>query len=570
MIGFTSDKEGIRILVDVLAQKGIRRVVLSPGSRNAPLIIAFARRADMEHFVVADERSAAFFALGMAQQSGEAVALACTSGTALLNYAPAIAEAYYQRLPLVVISADRPEEWIDQDDSQTIRQREVFRNLVKASWQFPAEIGTSDERWYVSRSVNAAVNCALGGRKGPVHLNIPLHEPLYGQCRQEERACCRIERADFSDVPDAEIMKVWAEKFSICPKVMILASGHLPDKRLQTALRTLALLPNVVVLSETVANVGNGPYIGTIDRVLAVIGEEEKESLAPKLLVSYGGPLISRHVKTFLRSCRPRMHWRVARGEEEIDTFQALSTQIDVEPAVFLSYLARYAHPTESDYAVRWEMKRKLARQRHEAFAAGVPWSDWKAFHLILPALPVHAALQLSNSTPVRYAQLFECTRLARVDGNRGTSGIDGSTSTAVGAAWLNPGMTVLITGDMGFLYDSNALWNRYITSRLKIIVMKNGGGGIFRFLPGSSETEELEECFETVTDADVRGFAILHHFAYVCVSDAEQLVAVLPDFFGDCGRPAILSVETPRKRNAEVLRDYFKRLKGEVAGADF
>lgn len=562
MGNLTSDKEGVNILTGVIKAKGIRRVVLSPGSRNAPLIIAFARETGMEHFVVLDERSAAFFALGMAQQSGEAVVLVCTSGTALLNYAPAVAEAYYQRLPLVVISADRPEEWVDQDDSQTIRQQEVLGHLVKASYQIIAETTAEEERWYVNRLVNDAVNCALGGRKGPVHINVPLHEPLYGLHRREEQNYRIIEKADIAKRPDPEMIKGWAGKFSTCPRVMILAGCHLPDEELKKAIHWLALLPNVVVLSETHANLGCEPHIGTIDRVLAVIQESEKADFVPDLLITYGGPLISKHIKAWLRVYRPRWHWRIERGEHAIDTFKVLSTQIDADAGVFFPLLAEQAVPLESDYAARWRMKQELARQRHEAFAASVPWSDWKAFHLILPALPEGCSLQLANSTPVRYAQLFEIFHLARIDGNRGTSGIDGSTSTAVGAAWLNPGVTVLITGDMSFLYDSNALWNKYLTPRLKIIVICNGGGGIFRFLPGSSEVEELEECFATAQDVNVAGFASLYGFRYFEAADAGELQQALPLFLQPSDRPAIFAVQTPAQENARVLKAYFELLK--------
>lgn len=562
MENLTSDKEGVNILTGVIKAKGIRRVVLSPGSRNAPLIIAFARETGMEHFVVLDERSAAFFALGMVQQSGEAVVLVCTSGTALLNYAPAVAEAYYQRLPLVVVSADRPEEWVDQDDSQTIRQKEVLGHLVKVSYQIVAETTTEEERWYVNRLVNDAVNCALGGRKGPVHINVPLHEPLYGLHRWENQNYRIIEKADIAKSPAPEMIKEWAEKFSSCPRVMILAGCHLPDEELKKAIHRLALLPNVVVLSETHANLGCEPHIGTIDRVLAVIQESEKADFTPDLLITYGGPLISKHIKAWLRVYCPRWHWRIERGEHAIDTFKVLSAQIDADAGVFFPLLAEQAVPLESGYAARWKMKQELARQRHEAFAASVPWSDWQAFHLILPTLPEGCALQLANSTPVRYAQLFETSHLARIDGNRGTSGIDGSTSTAVGAAWLNPGITVLITGDMSFLYDSNALWNKYLSPRLKIIVIRNGGGAIFRFLPGSSEAEELEECFETRQDVNVEGFAALHHFRYFYAAASDSLQGVLPEFFGESGLPALLDVDTMGVENAEILKAYFRSLR--------
>ena len=245
----TTDKEGIKILIEVLKEKGIRQVVLSPGSRNAPLLVAFAREKQIRHFVVLDERSAAFMALGMAQQSGVPVALVCTSGTAPLNYAPAIAEAYYQRLPLIVITADRPVEWIDQDDSQTIRQQAVFRNIVKASYQLPAELFHADEHWYANRLVNDALNTALKGRQGPVHLNIPLRESLYGLRDYPEREVRTIECIDPAPSLSAGVMQRLVDIFDHCPKVMILAGFHRPDFRLREALHRLAGYPNVVVLT---------------------------------------------------------------------------------------------------------------------------------------------------------------------------------------------------------------------------------------------------------------------------------------------------------------------------------
>lgn len=558
---FTSDKGGIKILTELLVQKGVKRVVLSPGSRNAPLLVAFARERRIEHYVILDERSAAFFALGMAQQSGEPVALVCTSGTALLNYAPAVAEAYYQRLPLLVVSADRPVEWVDQDDSQTICQEHVFRNIVKASYQLRAEISSPDDRWYTNRIVNDAVNCALKGRRGPVHINVPLHEPLYGQCSYTEEPYRSVEFVDTAPQLSAESLETLVQKFSHCSRVMILAGFHLPGEHLKTSLHQLAGLDQVVVLSETLANLGSECHVNTIDRVLATLKEEEKRDWAPELLITFGGPLISRHVKAFLRQYPPRWHWNIDRSEHPADTFKVMTTQINLEAGDFFPLLCESVSGVSSDYAGRWRQKKELAAIRHGRFEKTVAWSDWKAFSMLLPMLPANSAVQLGNGTPVRYAQLFEYLQVGRVDGNRGTSGIDGSTSTAVGAACLNEGMTILISGDMSFIYDSNALWNKYIPSRLRIIVMKNGGGGIFRFIPGPSELEELEECFETARDIDVEGFARLHHFVYYQAASEQELADILPAFFAPSEYPVILAVETPRYQNAEILKEYFRKL---------
>lgn len=565
MDNLTSDKEGIRILTEILVNKGIKRVVLSPGSRNAPLLMAFAREKRIDHYVVLDERSAAFFALGMAQQSGEAVALACTSGTALLNYAPAVAEAYYQRLPLIVISADRPAEWTDQDDSQTIRQQGALANVVKASWQLPAEIREEDERWFANRIVNDAINCAMNGRRGPVHINVPLHEPLYGQTTFPATPIRTIEFVDTTTSLSPKTVTALAERFGAFRKVMILAGCYLPDSHLKESLNRLAALEQVVVLSETPANLGDERHIGMIDRVLATIAESEKPEYAPDLLITFGGPLISRHVKAFLRKYRPQEHWSIDRSDHPVDTFKVLTTQIALDAGVFFPALCDHVKAEPSDYAIRWQQKKELSTIRHNRFAETVPWSDWKAFSMVLPSLPAGVSLQLGNSTPVRYAQLFEYLQVGRVDGNRGTSGIDGSTSTAIGAAALNAGMTILITGDMSFLYDSNALWNKYFTPRFKIIVMKNGGGGIFRFIPGPSDLAELEECFETEREVDIEGFAGLHGFQYLYADCEDELQSVLPGFYSISDRPTILEIRTPRYENAEILKEYFRKLSENI-----
>lgn len=570
MLEYTSDKKGVRILTEILIQKGVKRIVLSPGSRNAPLLMAFARDKRITHYVVLDERSAAFFALGMAQQSGEAVALACTSGTAPLNYGPAIAEAYYQRLPLIVITADRPVEWIDQEDSQTIRQDHLFSNIVKASYRLPAELRDEEESWYANRVVNDAVNYAMQGRRGPVHINIPLREPLYGQRVYSEEKMRTVDLLEAAPVLLPHIAAELAGRFNTCRKVMILAGFHLPDERLKLSLHQLAAFDQVIILTETPSNLCSEFYIGTIDRVLATIEEEEKADFAPDLLITFGGALISRHVKAFLRQYKPKEHWYVDQSEHPADTFKVLTHQIRLEAADFFASIGGRLKACQSGYAAQWRQRNKCAIDRHNDFLVRVPWSDWKAFSLIWPALPAGVSLQLSNSTPVRYAQLFECPQVLRVDCNRGTSGIDGSTSTSVGAALLNPGITVLVTGDMGFLYDSNALWNRYITSRLKIIVMKNGGGGIFRFIQGPSELDELEECFETARQVNVRGFAELHHFAYFQAEDELELQEVLPLFWRESQQPAILAVDTPGLENAEILKGYFRNLKGEKVGLGF
>lgn len=559
-----SDIESVRILVQLLVQKEIKHVVLSPGSRNAPLIVSVAREKRLIHHVIVDERSAAFFALGMAQQSGEPVAIICTSGTALLNYSPAIAEAYYQGVPLIVISADRPAEWIDQDDSQTIRQQNALQNFVKASYQLPGRITCNEEHWHTNRMINEAINLAREARKGPVHVNIPLREPLYEFHEipvHEERV---IENIPINNNIDPKTLSRLQKHFCDCSKIMIVVGFNTPDSELQNYIRELSVMPNVTVLVESVANLRLRHSHMAIDRTLSAIEKKEYKTYAPDLLITFGGALISRMLKEFLREHSPKEHWHMDERIVPPDTYKTLTHHFRMSPTQFFKQLLIHQPSKDcarSDYARRWTRKAIEANINHELYLKQIPWCDLKAFAVLILSLPLGSRLQLGNSTPIRYAQLFPYIQVERTDANRGTSGIDGCTSTAVGASFMFEGITTLIVGDNSFLYDSNALWIKNIPPRLKIIVLQNGGGGIFRFLPGPSGLDEVEDYFETPHEVNIRQLAEVHRFNVFSATDEASLKQILPDFYRLDERPSVLIIETPRLVNGQILKEYFKSL---------
>ncbi|MFA8434620.1 MAG: 2-succinyl-5-enolpyruvyl-6-hydroxy-3-cyclohexene-1-carboxylic-acid synthase [Marinifilaceae bacterium] len=560
-----SDKTGVKELIDICVAKGMERVVISPGSRNAPLSISFSRDSRVESLVIVDERSAAFFALGMAQQTGKPVGLVCTSGTALLNYAPAIAEAYYQRIPLVVISADRPEEWIDQDDSQAIRQENVFANYIKASYQVPVETEHKDDRWYLNRMVNEAFNKALSGRMGPVHINIPLREPLYGLRSYSKHQARILEKVTCVPQMSEQDIHRFADRFNSSKGVLVLAGLHPFNEELNGKLKELSQCGKVVVLTENIANLQGDAFIPCIDRIVSTISEAEAKDFQPDLLISFGGPLISKMVKTFLRKFSPANHWYLGTGDDHIDTFQNLSAHVDIAPVNFFRQLVPLIKNEESVFGRNWKARNKHSIERHTDYLESVSWSDLKAFEILLQNIPAGNNLQLSNSSVVRYAQLFTPTKALWYNSNRGTSGIDGCTSTAAGAAWVNERSTTLITGDVSFFYDSNALWNKYLSPNLRIIVISNGGGGIFRFIPGPSDVEELDEFFEAAQDLKAEKLATAYDLHYFSAGSPEELKEVLPQFYAEHENAVILEVKTPRKVNDIVLKEYFKHLKPEV-----
>ena len=548
-----------RQLVALCLSHGVRRVVLSPGSRNAPLLVAFARAKAIEHHVVVDERVAGFIALGMATRSGEPVALVCTSGTALLNYAPAVAEAYYRHVPLIVISADRPDEWIDQDDSQTIRQQGVLGAFVKQSYHLPTH--TDDTSlWYARRLINDALLQAVAPCAAPVHINVPLggalcevvdvapDEPV---CVDDMRPEQRLSPADASHL---------ASTISHAERVMVLATMNNPSPMLQEALSELAKLPQVVVLTESIANLHDEAFIPTIDRVLTAIDNSEKPDFAPQLLITLGGAPVSRMVKEFLRQYTPAQHWRIGSESHVIDTMQSLTRRLPMDAASLFAQIVPLCKPATSCYAVRWSDREIVATALHNRVVDVAPWCDLRAFASLLPAIPQGVVLHLSNGTSIRYAQLFDTPQVAASYCNRGVSGIDGSTSTALGASMVDEATHLLITGDMSFGYDTGALATGLASPRFKIVVIDNGGGGIFRFIKGPSDLPELEECFEVQRRLPIEGYAQLHGFKYFHADCEDALREVLPRFFAENDTPAILAISTPSDVNATVLRNYMRR----------
>ena len=562
----TTDHEACAELVEVLAGQGVRNVVISPGSRNAPLIVAFAREKRIENHVIVDERSAAFAAVGIAQSTGAAVAVVCTSGSAVLNYAPAAAEAYYRQLPLIFISADRQAEWIDQNDSQTIRQPEALAGVVKHTCNIPWNTHGANTAWWINRMVNEAAIIANRAPMGPVHINVQLGEPLCGT--QLHKCGARIiENVEVLHHPRYDIVDDCIDAICLTKRVMIVAGVMPYDKELERALATLSLKHNVVVLTETISNIAGERIITTIDRTLTAIPTGKEADFAPDLLITIGGALVTRMLKNFLRSNPPQEEWRIGIDHNVIDTMQHLTKRIEVDPAEFFRQI--YAgiehnsgHKVKSSYAEMWRDATNVAKERHKSYISTAPWSDLKAFAQLLPIIPKGTDLHLSNGTCIRYAQLFESQQVHRSYCNRGVAGIDGSTSTALGSSLVtHERLTLLITGDMSLSYDISGLASQYNSPRFKIVVMCNGGGGIFRFIKGPSELQELEQYFEVNRDLPIGKYAAAFGFSYHEAHSEAELEEAAGRFFADPSA-AMLAIYTPNTLNADVLRGYFASIR--------
>lgn len=560
----TSSHLQCRMVVEVMIAAGVRHAVVSPGSRNAPLIITLAREARIKKWIITDERSAAFVAVGIAQRLLQPVMIVCTSGSALFNYAPAVAEAYYRHLPIIVVSADRPHEWIDQNDSQTIRQHMALSAIVKQSYNLPTHCDNDTTmQWYANRTVNDAAITATTAPFGPVHINMPLADPLCATVTLPP-ATRVIAYPDIKRAMPRDTMRKLADDFAASLRVMIVVGFHHPSPILNNSLTRLARLDNTIVLTETISNLHDDRFISAIDRTLGAMPGSDAVKYAPDLLITTGGALVSKVIKKFLRRNAPLQEWRVDTDYCTIDTMQHLTVRIDINPEHFfeqlLEYLTPKFPPQQSEYAHLWHSLANEAAKWHGDYIAAAPWCDLKAFSIILPSIPAGYTLHLSNGTCIRYAQLFGSTTARPCYCNRGTSGIDGSTSTTLGTSLASPdGETaLLVTGDMSFGYDLAGITSQYNSARFKIIVMCNGGGNIFRFLNGTSALPELEEYFEVNRTMPTKAIACTFGFSYFEAHDEKTLLSALEKFY-ECPHQAILAVHTPAQENATVLRHYFR-----------
>ncbi len=557
-----SPKQGVSDLPEICFRHGMRKVVISPGSRNAPLIFSFTGHGKIECLSITDERSAAYFALGLALQTREPVGLICTSGTAVLNFAPAIAEAFYQNIPLVILTADRPGEWIDQADGQTIRQRGIYRNYIKQSFELPAETVNEADLWHFNHSVNAAINTALLDPKGPVHLNIPLREPLYNPLPDQSSEIRIIKTVVAPPTLTDDQKSQLQDKWNNSPKKMIVFGADIKNEARQKLIKPLAADPSVIIVAENISNVWDENIIYSPERFFASLTKEERATYKPDLLITIGHSVVSGQFKKYLRQYSPGEHWHIQSSPSFVDTFQELTHAIVTFPEPLLTSLTENGQKCDSDYRNTLLNKEKILEERHRKLIETLPFSDLTLFETILSRIPVGSNLHLANSTPIRYSQLYESRKDIHYHCNRGTSGIDGSISTAAGFAVASHKPTILITGDISFIYDSNGLWNKYLKGNLKIVVINNGGGNIFNLIDPNDAENPAREFFETPHNVNIKLLAEAFGAGHVFCQSMEELTDMLDWFFEPANQPYILEIVTDSEKNITVFKNYYKQIK--------
>jgi 2-succinyl-5-enolpyruvyl-6-hydroxy-3-cyclohexene-1-carboxylate synthase len=551
-----SNKKLSQTITQLCVAKGIRNIVISPGSRNAPLTIGFTENKNFINYSIVDERCAAFFALGIAQQLDEPVALVCSSGSALLNYYPAISESYYSDIPLVILSADRPSELINIGDGQTIQQENVFQNHILESANC---IEGDAYNLFNEAIINSALNTAIS-KKGPVHINLPFSEPLY---KTTENLTITLKSTPIlvASKKINEDLIPFVKKWNGAKKKLILVGVLKPNSIEKKYLDILAKDESIIVLTETTSNLHDKNFFPAIDQLIASFDKNELIDFEPEILLTFGGMVISKKIKALLRGYSPKEHWHVD-PKKANDTFFYLTHHFKTTVNLFFKELLPKIVTVKSNYQSNYLSVKEYRLKRHKEYISIIPYSDLKIFSAIVNIMPKNMQLQLSNSSTIRYAQFFNFDKRIYVFCNRGTSGIDGSTSTAIGAAVVSKKETLCITGDLSFLYDSNALWNNYMPSNFKIIVINNGGGGIFRILPGEKNTDNFDTFFETKHQFTALHLCEMYNLEYTMIHHESELNQNLKSFFSSLDTPKLLEIFTPSEINDQVLLEYFNFLK--------
>ena len=551
---------------EICAHQGVQQAVLCPGSRCAPLTLAFSRHAEITTYAIPDERSAGFIGLGLSQKNREPVALVCTSGTAAYNFAPAVAEAYYQQLPLIVFTADRPPELIDQWDGQAIRQKELYGRHVKRFYHLPDDYNQPQTATMIHQIVNEALQLSLTPPLGPVHINCPFREPFYPEVGEELTANKKLETTPLEVSTPTLKQHSWEDlgkEWDTYNKKLIVG-GHFPhDRELCQNLQSLCYDQSIPLLADVISNLHS--IKGAIKHQDAFLGsgnEQLLKELQPDLVVTFGKSVISKNLKLFLRKYQPQTHWHLEVHEEVGDPFQSNPTIIPVSATEFFHRMGQLTGTKRNgrEYFTKWQQAETQSVKIMEEMFSQSQFGEFEAVHHIMQRLPENCHLHLANSMPVRLANMVglqDRYQGVEVFANRGTSGIDGCLSAALGNAINSQVPVVLLTGDLAFFYDRNALWHHYVPPNLRIIILNNHGGGIFRLMDGPNQQPELEEYFETPHALTAEKTAEEFHLDYLFCRDLQTLSSHLTLFFQDDGKAKILEIESDTQANAAIWETF-------------
>lgn len=559
-----SNKENVNILTSLLLEYGVSDAVVCPGSRNAPIVHNLSVCEAIRCRPVTDERSAAFYALGLAIATRRPTVVCVTSGSALLNVMPAVAEAAYQHVPLVVISADRPQQWIDQLDGQTIPQSDALGRFVRKAVQLP-EPHNDEERWLCRRLVNEAMHLATCRQGAPVHINVPISEPLFEFNIEQLPQLSRFNNIRRAVTKDASMDMPDAFHKAKRPMIVIgqLAHGTVSHETIRS------LSEKYVVMSEPLSN----PSYMTIhfDEAIRYIvsdnssindDEDDKTAYYPDYVIYVGDTLVSKPARRFLRNAKAPSCLITPDAADIHDPLMTLTDIVECDTDSINALLASLCKAADTDercrFHDRWQSFLDAYAAHADAYAPEYSqMATVKYFEEQLVDLDIDICVHYANSSAVRLACIYAQHYIWC---NRGVNGIEGSLSTAAGFSLATHDMTVCVIGDLSFFYDQNALWNTNLRGNLRIILLNNRGGGIFRQLPGLSDSPAADDLVMASHENTAQGICTQNDIGYLSAKSMDEMqIGIVTLLTRESERPMLLEVFTDSNDDVKALEKYFK-----------
>lgn len=593
-----SNKENINILTSLLLEYGVSDAVVCPGSRNAPIVHNLSQCQSIRCHPVTDERSAGFYALGIAQATQRPTVVCVTSGTALLNLAPAVAEAYYRHVPLVVVSADRPVQWIDQLDGQTLPQPDALGRFVRKAVSLPephvASVGSGDgleaagkgalsdsdkrldeERWMCRRLVNEALHAATCRQPAPVHINVPITEPLFAFDVAELPVAKRFRQME--KVSFLNQQRQLFERFFSADRPMIvigqMAYGIISPETIRS------LSQHYVVMAEPLSNLHYQTiHFDEAVRVVESLDQNESLQYVPDYIIYIGDTIVSKPTRRWLRSTKATscvitpdaldIHDPITTLEdivecplEDVDLLLSSFCDIYDNPEDFEDDEDVMAHEdSRHGFHACWQQLLDRCAERAEAYEPGFSqMATVKYFEEQLADLDTDICVHYANSSAVRLACIYA---KHYVWCNRGVNGIEGSLSTAAGFSLATDALTVCVIGDLSFFYDQNALWNSNIGGNLRIVLLNNSGGGIFRQLKGLDKSPVATSFVAAQHETTAQGICTQNDIGYISAKDmGEMQIGIVTLLTRETNRPMLLEVFTDVDEDMKAYSMYFSQL---------
>ena len=547
-----SDIKSVQILVSLLKQHNIRRVVLSPGNRNVPIAHSLESDPFFVTYSIVDERSAGFFGIGLIQRYREPVAICCTSGTAVCNYYSAVTEAYYQKLPLLVISADRNPYYLNQDEEQMLPQTDGFEKVTKKIVQLPMIKDDVDE-YTCGRMVNEAILELNHREAGPVQINIPLEKGLANFTTAKLPSVPKIERHYLQ-----EDWTKYAEQLKK-KKVLVLYGQHasLSEEDVKVA-EQFSETYGAVIAVDPLANLHCKGSVSTFALSRVTSASEFKNTLLPDIVITLNSGYLS-YVRSHLKSCKGMFsHWTVNPDGRVMDPVFSVREVFEASAIDFMRKMVEIGDKQQGNlsYLKLWEEK----TEKVDFNAVEMPYCNFYAARAFVKALPKNSEFHIANSTSVRLISHFDIDPSIEVYCNRGANGIDGSASAYMGMACDNDKKAFLLIGDLSFFYDINSLWNNYVSPNMRIVLNNNEGATLFHYTVGLKNVPTLDQNIAAGHNATAKGWVESRGFEYIAVRDEKELEQALARMQEDTEKPIFIEIFTDKEQDAQVLKSVYAK----------